>query len=132
MKTRRLRLAAIGILSAALLSTSAASAQTRAAPPQETSAAAPAGNAEKGKTLFRKAACYQCHSEQAQGGAQGPRLGPDPIAFQAFARYLRAPRGEMPPYTVKVISDQDVADVYAFLRALPPAPPLSSLPLLQP
>ena len=132
MKMRRLRLAAIGILSAALLSTGAASAQTRAAPPPEASAAAPAGNAEKGKTLFRKAACYQCHSEQAQGGAQGPRLGPNPIAFQAFARYLRAPRGEMPPYTVKVMSDQDVADVYAFLRALPPAPPLSSLPLLQP
>ena len=132
MKMRGLRLAAIGILSAASLSAGAASAQTRAAPPQETSAAAPAGNAEKGKTLFRKAACYQCHSEQAQGGAQGPRLGPNPIAFQAFARYLRAPRGEMPPYTVKVMSDQDVADVYAFLRALPPAPPLSSLPLLQP
>jgi ubiquinol-cytochrome c reductase cytochrome c subunit len=131
MKMRRLRLAAIGILIAAL-SAGASSAQTRTAPPQETSAAAPAGNADKGKTLFRKAGCYQCHSEQAQGGAQGPRLGPNPIAFQAFARYLRAPRGEMPPYTVKVMSDQDVADVYAFLRALPPAPPLSSLPLLQP
>jgi mono/diheme cytochrome c family protein len=131
MKTRQLRLATIGILSAAL-SAGVSSAQTRAAPPQETSAAAPAGNADKGKTLFRKVGCYQCHSEQAQGGSQGPRLGPNPIAFQAFARYLRAPRGEMPPYTVKVISDQDVADVYAFLRALPPAPPLSSLPLLQP
>ena len=131
MKMRQLRIAAIGIFGAAL-SAGASSAQTRTAPPQEASAAAPAGSADKGKTLFRKAGCYQCHSEQAQGGAQGPRLGPNPIAFQAFARYLRAPRGEMPPYTLKVMSDQDVADVYAFLRALPPAPPLSSLPLLQP
>ena len=30
------------------------------------------------------------------------------------------------------MSDQDVADVYAFLRALPSPPPLTSLPLLQP
>jgi mono/diheme cytochrome c family protein len=130
MKMRQRWLVAAGLVSAAL-SPGAASAQTRTAPPQETSAA-PAGNADKGKTFFRKAGCYQCHSEQAQGGTQGPRLGPNPIAFQTFARYLRAPRGEMPPYTVKVMSDQDVADVYAFLRALPPAPPLSSLPLLQP
>ncbi len=131
MKMTQRRLVAIGLLSAALSAGSAA-AQPKTAPAQETSAAAPAGNAEKGRAFFRKAGCYQCHSEQAQGGAQGPRLGPNPIAFQAFARYVRAPRGEMPPYTVKVMSDQDVADVYAFLRALPPAPPLSSLPLLQP
>jgi cytochrome c553 len=37
----------------------------------------------------------------------------------------------MPPYKAKVMSDQDVADVYAFLQALPPPAPLSSLPLLQ-
>jgi len=130
MKMRHRRLIALGVVLAGL-SAGSALAQTGTPPPQET-AAAPAGNAEKGKTFFRKAGCYQCHSEQAQGGAQGPRIGPNPIAFQTFARYVRAPRGEMPPYTVKVMSDQDVADVYAFLRALPPAPPLSSLPLLQP
>lgn len=131
MRTRHRQLIALGFVLAGL-SAGSASPQTGTPPPQETQAAAPAGNAEKGKTLFRKTGCYQCHSEQAQGGAQGPRLGPNPIAFQAFARYLRAPGGEMPPYTLKVMSDQDVADVYAFLRVLPPAPPLSSLPLLQP
>ena len=131
MKIGQRRLVAIGLVSAAL-SAGASLARPGTPAPQDKPAAAPAGNAEKGKAFFRKAGCYQCHSEQAQGGAQGPRLGPNPIAFQPFARYVRAPRGEMPPYTVKVMSDQDVADVYAFLRALPPAPPLSSLPLLQP
>lgn len=109
-----------------------ATAQTRSAPPQGTSAAVPAGDAGKGKAFYRTGGCYQCHSEQAQGGTQGPRLGPNPVAFRAFAGYLRAPTAEMPPYGVKVMSDQDVADVYAFLRALPPPPPLSSLPLLTP
>jgi ubiquinol-cytochrome c reductase cytochrome c subunit len=107
-------------------------AQGPAPPATAAASAAPAGDSGKGKTLFRKIACYQCHSEQAQGGTQGPRLGPNPIPFRAFSAYLRAPKGEMPPYTEKVMSDQDVADVYAFLRALPPPPPLSTLPLLQP
>ena len=100
--------------------------------PAETSAAAPVGNAANGKVLYGKIGCYQCHSEQGQGGTQGPRLGPKPIAFQAFLRYVRSPRGEMPPYKPKVLSDKDAADVYAFLQALPPPPPLSTLPLLQP
>ena len=86
----------------------------------------------KGKALYGRIGCYQCHSEHGQGGTQGSRLGPRPIPFQAFLRYLRSPTGEMPPYKAKVMSDQDVADVYAFLQALPPPPPLSSLPLLQP
>ena len=119
-----------------------ATAQTAAPPPAETRlreasarqapAPTPAGNAANGKVLYGKIGCYQCHSEQGQGGTQGPRLGPRPIAFQAFLRYVRTPRGEMPPYKAKVMSDKDVADVYAFLQALPPPPPLTALPLLQP
>ncbi len=93
--------------------------------------AAPPGDAANGKLLYRKTGCYQCHSDQAQGGTQGPRLGPNPIAFRGFLAYSRAPRGEMPPYTSKVMSDQDLADIYAFLRALPPPPPLAKIPLLQ-
>ena len=63
---------------------------------------------------------------------KGPGWDRGRFAFQAFLRYVRTPRGEMPPYKAKVMSDQDVADVYAFLQALPPPPPLSALPLLQP
>jgi len=131
MSARYLRVAVLGTVLAAL-STPSAAPQTGSAAPTVASAEAPEGNAERGITLFRTVACYQCHGEQAQGGSQGPRLGPNPIPFRAFERYLRAPRGEMPPYTTKVMSDQVVADVYAFLRALPPPPPLSSIPLLQP
>ena len=126
-----LRAAAVGVSLATLWSAPAA-AQDKAAPPAETSAVAPVGSAGNGKALYGKIGCYQCHSEQGQGGTQGPRLGPRPIPFQAFLRYVRTPRGEMPPYKAKVMSDQDIADVYAFLQALPPPPPLSSLPLLQP
>jgi ubiquinol-cytochrome c reductase cytochrome c subunit len=131
MKLSQLRAAVVGVAIASM-PVNPTDAQTKTSPPVEAPATAPAGSAANGKVLYGKIGCYQCHSEQGQGGTQGPRLGPRPIAFQAFLRYVRSPRGEMPPYKAKVMSDKDVADVYAFLQALPPPPPLASLPLLQP
>lgn len=101
-----------------------------AAAPRPAAAAGPAGRADVGATLYRKVACFTCHVNEGQGGANGPRLGPDPIPFARFLAYVRNPAGDMPPYTAKVLSDQDLADIYAFLqgRARPPA--LSTIPLL--
>ena len=109
----------------ALVLVAAVSAQT----PAPQSNAAPAGNAETGKKLFVSYGCYQCHGYEAQGSnATGPRLGPRPIAFAAFSRYVRQPSGQMPPYTTKVVSDADLANIYAFVAARP-APP-AKIPLL--
>ncbi len=96
------------------------------------SAPAPAGNAETGAVVFRSVGCYQCHANEAQGGANGPRIGPDPIPFDRFSRYVKNPTGSMPPYTDKVLSDQDLADVYAFLRARTRPPAIDTIPLLAP
>ena len=38
----------------------------------------------------------------------------------------------MPPYTAVVLSDQDLADIYAFLEARPKPPAVNSIPLLAP
>jgi ubiquinol-cytochrome c reductase cytochrome c subunit len=93
--------------------------------------AAPAGNAQKGRQLFQNDGCYQCHGREAQGGlGTGPRLAPRPIAFAALSKYVRQPTGQMPPYTSKVVSDQDLADIYAFLQAQPQPPAAKSIPLL--
>jgi mono/diheme cytochrome c family protein len=91
-----------------------------------------AGRVEAGATLYRKTGCYECHSNEAQGGAQGPRLGPDPVGFATFAWYTRYPTGAMPPYTARVLSDRDLEDIYAFVEARPEPPPVSSIPLLAP
>jgi mono/diheme cytochrome c family protein len=92
---------------------------------------APAGNAEKGKQLYTKYGCYECHGRQGQGSTvSGPRLGPDPVPFEAFALYVRKPTGEMPPYTGKVVSDKELADIFAFLQSLPHPPDRKGLPLL--
>jgi ubiquinol-cytochrome c reductase cytochrome c subunit len=58
-------------------------------------------------------------------------LAPRPLAFAAFSKYVRQPSGEMPPYTVKVVTDAQLADIYAFLRTVPQPPPVDSIPLLK-
>jgi ubiquinol-cytochrome c reductase cytochrome c subunit len=91
---------------------------------------APAGNAENGKRLFNKIGCYQCHGREGQGSiVTGPRIAPDPIPYDALLRYVRKPSGEMPPYTAKVVSDQELADIYAFLQSRPHPPAAKDTPI---
>ena len=115
-----------GGLLATLIIVATAAAQT------PSPASASRGDAAKGKKLFASVGCYQCHGYMAQGGAgTGPRLAPRPIAPAAFSRYIRRPSGDMPPYTAKVLTEQDVADIYAFLSAVPDPPSLDSVRLLK-
>lgn len=101
-------------------------------PVAQSAASAPAGRVDAGATLYRKVGCYQCHVNEAQGGANGPRIGPDPIPFARFTQYIRNPSGEMPPYTDKVLSNQELADIYAWLQARPRPPAINTIPQLAP
>jgi len=93
---------------------------------------APAGNAENGKRLFTKDGCYECHGREGQGSNMaGPRIAPDPISFDSLLRYVRKPTGEMPPYTSKVVSDQELADIYSYLQSRPHPPTAKASPLLK-
>jgi ubiquinol-cytochrome c reductase cytochrome c subunit len=117
---------AVLLCAAPLLATAlAASAQVKPQAP-----AAAAGRADVGRTLFTKNGCFQCHGHEAQGGAAGPRLGPRPMPLAAFTAYVRSPRGDMPPYTAKVLSDRDLADMHAFLEGLPQPRQVKDIPLL--
>ena len=102
------------------------------APQTEKSQAIPAGNAEAGKKVFTKDGCYECHGREGQGAAQGagPRIGPPQLSFEAFTKYVHQPTGQMPPYTSKVISDQELADIFAYLQSRPKATPSKDIPLL--
>jgi mono/diheme cytochrome c family protein len=72
---------------------------------------------DKGRRLFMKYGCYECHGAEGQGSTTGPRLGHNPLPLPGFTRYIRQPKQQMPPYTAKVLSDADAADIHAFLRA---------------
>ena len=92
----------------------------------------PAGNVQNGKKLYISYGCFECHGRQAEGtSVGGPRLGPNPISFPAFSKYIRQPTGQMPPFTMKVASGADLADIYAFLQSLPQPPKADSIPALK-
>ena len=91
---------------------------------------APQGNAEHGRQLFTDKGCYSCHGFVGQGSREAPRIAP-PIAFPAFELQLRQPRAIMPPYEPKIVSDQEAADIYAYLGSLPKPPDPKTVKLLQ-
>jgi mono/diheme cytochrome c family protein len=87
-------------------------------------------NAENGKRLFERDGCYQCHGYAGQGGRDGARIAATGMTPAAFARYVRRPFGSMPAFTAKVVSDSELADIYDFLKSLPPAKPAKEISLL--
>ena len=90
-----------------------------------------AGDADNGKRLFERNGCYQCHGHVGQGGAAGARLAQTKLPLIAFTAFVRNPRsGGMPPFRAKVMSDQDLADVYAYIKSLPEPRPVKDIPLL--
>jgi mono/diheme cytochrome c family protein len=88
-------------------------------------------SAANGRVLFAKVGCYQCHGYQGQGGGAGPRIAPDPLPFDGLAAFVRTSAGEMPPYTTTLLSDSDLADIYAYLQSIPHPPALADVPLLK-
>jgi ubiquinol-cytochrome c reductase cytochrome c subunit len=91
-----------------------------------------AESAENGKVLFLKVGCYQCHGTVGQGGVAGPRLAPDPMPYETLVAFVRTTSGQMPPFREKVLSDADLADIYAYLQSIPKPPDPKSLPQLNP
>ena len=98
--------------------------------------AEPKGDVERGKKMYITHGCWACHGYQAQGGAMnpnatGPRLHGSLAPWPAFSKYIRQPTRNMIPYTEKVLPEQNLADIYAWIKSLPPPPPMSSLPILK-
>jgi hypothetical protein len=54
---------------------------------------------------------------------------PSRSPLRAVQRYVRQPTGQMPPYTAKVVSDKDLADIYAFLQSVKQPAPVKEIPI---
>ena len=91
-----------------------------------------AASAEHGKVAFMQHGCWQCHGESGQGGAAGARLAPDPIPFETLQNFVRTTNRAMPPFRKEILSDDDLADIYAYLQSIPKGPDPKSIPLLNP
>jgi len=113
---------------AMLLSLAVAAVSARSQKSGAPAGTAPAENVENGRKAFIQHGCFSCHGFSGEGGA-GPRLAQNPIPFQAFVQYVRRPKLTMPPFGTQV-PDQELADIYAFLKSIPPSPDPKGIPLL--
>ena len=93
---------------------------------------APPGDAERGHKAFLKFQCNTCHGTVGQGGERGsgPKLAPNPFPWAGFQFQVRTPRQDMPPYRAQHLSDQELADIYAYVRSIKPSPAAGSIKLL--
>jgi mono/diheme cytochrome c family protein len=89
-----------------------------------------AASAEHGKVIYMQKGCWECHGTQGQGASTGPRLAPNPIPYATLANFVRTSSRAMPPYRKEILSDDDLADIYAYLQSIPKAPDVKAIPLL--
>ena len=94
--------------------------------------APPQGSAERGYGLYMQKMCFTCHGTVGQGGERGtgPRIAPTEWPYEAFANQVRHPRQDMPRYPAKHVNDQELADIYAYVRSVKPSRPARDIDLL--
>lgn len=98
------------------------------------------GDLENGKERFLALQCWACHGYTGETGP-GPVLNPPRFNQAAFIAYVRrpsgmqlspGPQGTMPPYAGPDVTDQDLADIHAWLVSLPSTSPAAeTIPLLK-
>jgi mono/diheme cytochrome c family protein len=94
---------------------------------------APPGDAVEGKRLYLAVGCFTCHGRSGQGGAMNgpvPALAKTAMPFDGFKGQLRQPADEMPAYSEKVMTDRQIADIYAFVESLPGRRPTGDMKIL--
>ena len=94
---------------------------------------APPGDAVEGKRLYLAVGCFTCHGRSGQGGAMNgpvPALAKTAMPFDGFKGQLRRPADEMPAYSEKVMTDREIADIYAFVESLPGRRPTKDMKIL--
>jgi mono/diheme cytochrome c family protein len=94
---------------------------------------APQGDTANGKRIFLADGCFTCHGRSGQGGAYNgpaPILAHTQLPFDGFKGQLRNPADDMPAYSDAVLSDKDIADIYAYVQSLPGATSAKNIAIL--
>lgn len=88
-------------------------------------------SAQRGEETYMRVGCFQCHGTNGQGSEAGTALTPDPLPPEAIANFIRFSPGRMPVYPEEILSDAEIADIVAYLDAVPPPPDPDSIPILK-
>ncbi len=82
------------------------------------SAAGPAakGDVAAGQTAFTSKGCSACHGANGEGGI-GPKIAGTSRSLDQVTSRVRSGGGAMPAFDSSKVSDQDIANIYAFLQS---------------
>src|SRR5262249_3923288 len=83
---------------------------------------APQGDVANGKRVYLATGCFTCHGRAGQGGAlngPAPHLDKTEMPYEGFKMQVRNPVKDMPGYSEAVMSEKEIADIYAFVQSLP-------------
>ena len=86
---------------------------------------------ERGEETYMRVGCFQCHGTNGQGSEAGTALTPDPLPPEAIANFIRFSPGRMPVYPEEILSDAEIADIVAYLEAVPEPPDADSITVLK-
>lgn len=98
-----------------------------------------AGNAIAGQQLYFDHACYSCHGYTGETGVRALLGSAFLQSEEVFRTYLRLraeqnptlPSTQMPNYPEESLSDEEVGDLYAYIRTFESnAPNLEDIPVL--
>jgi mono/diheme cytochrome c family protein len=82
-----------------------------------------ATDTQNGRKLFERVGCSRCHGSAGEGlsGAEGnagtPKIAATRLSLTDFLKSVRNPKGQMPPFSSRQVSDKDVSDMYAYLHS---------------
>ena len=98
------------------------------------SGSALAASPENGRKAFVTHGCWQCHGFEGQGSAitsNGKVLANTELPLESLEAFVRSTNRAMPPYSEKILSSADLADIYAFLQSVPKPKDPGGIPLLK-
>src|SRR6476661_8962304 len=72
--------------------------------------------ADPGQRVYEEK-CSQCHGAEGRGG-KGPRLVPFEWTYDQALQQIRHPLCDMPPMPASEVSDEEVAQIVAYLKAI--------------
>jgi mono/diheme cytochrome c family protein len=80
--------------------------------------AAPQGNPTTGEQIWAQKPCSGCHGANAEG-AIGPKLAGTALSWDQVLQVVRNGKGggRMPAFDQSVVTDQEMADIYAWLKS---------------
>jgi mono/diheme cytochrome c family protein len=82
-----------------------------------------AADAQKGRKAFERVGCSRCHGSAGEGmsatqkKAGLPKIAGTHESLTDFLKSVRNPKGRMPPFSSRQLSDEELSDVYAYLHS---------------